>query len=332
MTNKNWFDTPVLKLSGHVIIKDNKNKKGSSDLYLQGEEGSFMSNPAYITPLSLSADSEIWVHTKDDRRITYRPGAYNDALFHSSVGGRYIVWEQDTGNKNYRHLVYGTKKPEEHRKPKATLDPAVISPKQGGIQKTVYTYSAAHSDVSLNGTYPVYKGYGLSCSMGDNYEAGAYYYSDGYFLDDPFTYNEHLSTLSLRLAMSAFRSMVGEDTHGNKLGYTYQFHNIKQMLSDIGCDDEVTYICDEYLKKPGTDTIGFAIGMKTLLTPSGEDSGYVLIPIAVRGANYETEWAGNVTLGANSREEHQGFHTAASQVLNGVEWFIDEHDLRGKLR
>ena len=33
-----------------------------------------------------------------------------------------------------------------------------------------------------------------------------YYYSDGYFDDAPEVYNEHLSTMSLALAMSAFNA------------------------------------------------------------------------------------------------------------------------------
>lgn len=331
VSNHNYIYTPVLKLSGKVVIKDNRNNVGTSDLYLQGSINSFGSNPAYIQPLSLSADSEIWVHALEDRRITYHPGAFNELLFHSSVSGRYVTWVDDYNDSNYRHLMYGTTAPQDHKKNKEYLDPAEISQGQGGIQPTEFVYKATHSDVGCNGIYDVYKGYGLSCSMGDNFEAGAYYYSDGYFLDNPFNYNEHLSTLSLRLAMSAFRSMITTDTHNNKLGYTYQFHNVKQMLSDIGCDDDSTYIYDQYLLRPGTDTIGFAIGMKTLYTASGEDSGYVLVPIAVRGANYDSEWAGNVTLGSNSKAEHAGFSAAAEQVLVGVEQYLDDHNLREKI-
>ena len=53
--------------------------------------------------------------------------------------------------------------------------------------------------------------------------------------------------------------------------------------------------------------------------------GDVLVPISVRGAGYESEWAGNLTMGTEG--EHKGFQAAAEQVFQQVQQYIQDYNL-----
>ena len=63
-----------------------------------------------------------------------------------------------------------------------------------------------------------------------------------------------------------------------------------------------------------------SIGMKKLA------DGRILIPIAIRGSNYEREWTSNVTLGESG--EAQGFSTAAGIVFSDVKSYIARKNLQ----
>lgn len=311
-------EVPVLTLSGKIIIRDNMtltNEK--SNLYLtgNGENNSFR----VLVSGNPSVTSDIWVSCWQDGYISDGPGSYNDAIYHADKDGKEVYWNQRSDDRYFRYLVLDDRGTTVHTNlPLVTLEPADISRGCGNLERTALVYEG----------YPVYKGFGGTDSTD---EVGVYYYSDGYFMTDPDQYNAHLATLSIRLAMAAMNSSVWRDSQGTGYSYKLQPNHIKQMLSDIGCADEDIMLSDTYLVKPGTDTIGYAIGMKPLRNQSGQDSGYVLVPIAVRGAGYEAEWTSNVTLGKNSDKEHQGFREAANQVLEGLEAFLDQHDLRQKL-
>ena len=56
-----------------------------------------------------------------------------------------------------------------------------------------------------------------------------FFYSDGFFAEDPYTYNNHLATASICMAMSAFYSNEGD--------YPAKRKNIIQYMKDIGVDE-----------------------------------------------------------------------------------------------
>lgn len=153
---------------------------------------------------------------------------------------------------------------------------------------------------------------------------GVFYYSDSYFNNDPGTYNKQLATMSICLAMSAFNSNTGNGAQGGT-DYILKSKNIVKLLSDIGVERDNIYLSNTYTVKPGTGTIGVAIGQKPL---SGND-GSILVPIAIRGAGYESEWTSNVTIGDGNSEksEHAGFSDAAQQVFEQVKAYINDYDL-----
>ena len=158
--------------------------------------------------------------------------------------------------------------------------------------------------------------------------SGVFYYSDGYFLDgaegnygNPDLYNTHLATMSMSMAMAAFYSNLGNaDSFETDRHYTYKSQNIERLFTDIGIAPEDIFISDSNTLRPGTNTIGVAIGHKEI-----GSNGEILVPIAVRGAGYESEWFGNTTVGVSG--EHQGFATAADQVFALVRDYITKYGL-----
>jgi hypothetical protein len=96
------------------------------------------------------------------------------------------------------------------------------------------------------------------------------------------------------MAMSGFYLNTGDINATD--GYVNKHASARQFMADIGCDDQSIYVNDFNVQKPGIDTIGVTIAHKRLKNKDGKDSDYYLIPVAIRGANYEAEWTSNVTL------------------------------------
>ena len=142
-----------------------------------------------------------------------------------------------------------------------------------------------------------------------------FFYSDGFFAEDPYTYNNHLATASICMAMSAFYSNEGD--------YPTKRKNIIQYMKDIGVAESDIYANRYNTIKPQTDSIGVTIGMKRL------SDGRVLIPVAIRGSNYELEWVSNVTIGKTG--ETQGFGEAAAKVFGEVKRYIARKNLQAEI-
>ena len=142
-------------------------------------------------------------------------------------------------------------------------------------------------------------------------------------------YNDHLATASYGLATTG--------AYLDGYGYDYKHAGARQFMADIGCPDQMIYVNDGNTRKPGTDTIGVTIGSKVLQQYDGgtlKDTEYTLIAVAVRGANYEKEWASNVTLGDGSAHdgEAQGFSEAADQVMQAIDYYIYRYGLQDKIK
>ena len=302
-----------ISLSGKMLIRNN----GEENLYLSGNDE--------LVAGSMSRGSEVYISFAD--YINTLTGAAKPFVtsaadtkpeyFFSDKEGFYIARQNDPTKVNYRFLYM-----EKGERPQP--DTKVLT--SSGVNTAYGTYEGD------NGTYGLYKGnfeYSSVLDSINNY-APTFYYSDGYFDSDPKKYNSHLATMSLSLAMSAFvKNTENEDKYFN------QFAHVKQLMSDIGCADEDIYVNDDYLKKPaffGKDadrlsTIGVAIANKKIKIA---DTEYTLIPVAVRGAGYEIEWASNGTLGAKG--ESQGFSDAAGQTFNLIEKYIEDYGLQDAVK
>ena len=296
-------------LSGIMIIKNNTatSDKHASDLHL----GSKVTQ-AYISSMpDYRSSIGIYVTDLDSGDALSLEGAYTASSFFSDKSGWYVDWIDKASDGNRKLIwVKGT----------APVSPSTKEVSPGAtVTKETYNGSAL-----LKGTFS----YASVVNSIDDLDS-VFYYSDGFFAKDPTEYDSHLATMSMNLAMSAFATNAGNDTGD----YSNKFAHVKQLLCDIGCDDSKTYISTTYTQKPGTDTIGVAIAQKEIKV---NDTEYTLVPIAVRGAGYESEWASNVTVGDGTDPasgEEAGFASAAEQVFSQVESYIkDDPDLLAKAK
>lgn len=154
-------------------------------------------------------------------------------------------------------------------------------------------------------TYPLMKGVFHSPSN----LPMRFFYTDGFFAEDPYMYNTHLAAASLCMAISGMYADYGLNGDND---YATRSRNIVQFMRDIRVK---RYHLNFYNKvRPTTESIGVTIGWK----PLSDD--IILIPISVRGANYEKEWASNVTLGdgKSTDGEAEGFSKSAAKVYNEI--------------
>ena len=144
-----------------------------------------------------------------------------------------------------------------------------------------------------------------------HYEGMDYIYSDGVFEDDPKEYSPHLATLSAHLVNAS-------DNYVKNGDYSDGAHTLVQAYNNIGLKN--IYVNDGYKHKPTADSIGFAIGSKSVWLDR-KDCLVNVLAITIRSAGYETEWASNVKLGISG--EAKGFAEAAKQVKEGVDHYLD---------
>ena len=172
----------------------------------------------------------------------------------------------------------------------------------------------------VNGrNYPVIKGtyrFPSSVTQNDTYFDGTavFFYSDGFFAEDPYKYNPHIAAASMCMAMAGCYS--NEGATGRTADYSRKNKNALQYLKDIGCSDIRTNIYNNI--RPQTDSIGVTLGSKSL--PDGK----ALLAVTLRSINYEREWANNVTFGSADAHngEAQGFAEAADMVVQEIESYI----------
>lgn len=298
-----------ISLSGKMIIRNN----GEENLYLADNNELIVGSMSRGTEVYISLAGATDNLTGANAPFVSAAADTRPEYFFSDKDGYYVARQNDPSKDNYRYLYM-----EKGTRPEP--DTKVIT--SSSVDTAYGTYEGD------NGTYGLYKGnfeYASVLDAVNNY-APTFYYSDGYFDSDPKKYNSHLATMSLSLAMSAFvKNTENEDKYFN------QFAHVKQLMSDIGCADEDIYVNDDYLNKPaffGKDaerlsTIGVAIANKKFKIA---DIEYTLIPVAVRGAGYEIEWASNGTLGAKG--ESQGFSDAAGQTFALIEKYIEDYGLQ----
>lgn len=302
-----------LSISGKMTVKSN----GEENIYLKGNDDLYVGSLSRGSEVYVSIAGALEFFTGPEKPFVSSTADTRAEYFFSDKDGYYAVRQNDPAQNNYRYLYF-----EKGQRPQT--DAQVIN-----TPSVNTTYGSYNGD---NGTYGLYKGnfeYASVLDSENNY-APVFYYSDGYFDSDPKKYNSHLATMSLSIAMSAFaRNTEHKDRYFN------QFGSVKQILSDIGCNDEDIYINDDYTKKPEyfgengarLSTIGVIIANKKIKIA---DKEYTLIPLAVRGAGYEIEWGSNATVGSSG--ESAGFADAATQTFAQVEQYIKDYGLEDEVK
>ena len=86
---------------------------------------------------------------------------------------------------------------------------------------------------------------------------------------------------------------------------------IRKFFSEMELDN---IVCSANYDKGTADSISFCMGHYSV-------EGYDLIAVAVRGIDYDVEWASNFKIGTSG--DHQGFTEAATQVYDGLTSYIN---------
>ncbi len=140
-----------------------------------------------------------------------------------------------------------------------------------------------------------------------------FFYRDGYFSASSYKYNEHLATMSMILALSAFPSgSFFED----------KYANAQSLFFDIGFDSiEANTETD---LAPTPYTMGLVMAKKTVIDGSRP---YTLVAMAFRGSGYGSEWANNFTVGTSEEypEGHKGFIEARNRSLEFIMDYLDRN-------
>ena len=141
-----------------------------------------------------------------------------------------------------------------------------------------------------------------------------YYYRDSYFSSSAYKYNEHLSTMSLVMAMSAFP--------GGGSFFTDIYANFEDLMTDVGFDSFEANTETDLVTTPYT--MGVALAKKTVVY---ESRPYTLVAIAFRGSGYGSEWTNNFVVGssAESPEGHKGFLYARDRALEFVLDYLERN-------
>lgn len=317
-----------LTISGRMIVRNNykssysnrENATENSNLYVQGNDD--------LLVKSLSAGSEIWVRTGKkaesyngiSKKLTDKRADATASYFFADNTEYYVEYQNDPALKNYGCLYL-----KKGKKPANATVATIDDYKPTVIKNKTYAYE---SNTTVEETLPIIRGYAeFHLKTASHFRATTpFYYSDGYFFENPDFYNPHLASMSIVMSVAAF----GRSTpyiENNR--YANHFANVKQVFADIGCSDSDFFANEGFRNKPEyygepdrISTIGVAISQKKI-TADGET--YTLIPVAIRGGSYEIEWASNFMIG--SEGESAGFSDAANQVYGHVQDYIRDHDL-----
>ncbi len=156
-----------------------------------------------------------------------------------------------------------------------------------------------------------------------NYKSGtkrvgkaSYTYSSDYFTQNSYYYDSHLAVLSMEMALAAYNYF---DNYADGARF------IEDFFIETGFDQDRIWSNEDYHKKPEDNTAGVAIASRTLST------GTTLIAVAIRGGNYEAEWAGDFYVGAGSYE-HKGFGLGRDEAIRSLNEYIKKYNIEGHIK
>ena len=307
-------DAFTLTLSGLTTIEDNHNTSNAdSNLYLK--TGAL---------LDLQNDTRSVIHfgvqsPSNNLQLSSAAGTYAEFNYFYDGSGYHAKWYDDVDRSDgkYRFLYLVTGDADVIPDPTAVGLEAKVALEDYVVDSTAYSLYATYFTFSV-------------ITDAENDLDAVCFYSDGYFFEDPTAYNEHLSTMSAALMAAGYYTNRGKvGTYGYENETENQYYNkhasLRQLLANIGCEDETIYVNQFNLEQPGMDSIGVGMAHKTLRTADGTDTGYILVPVSIRGSGYEAEWTSNVTVGPGG--EHLGFAVAANTVYSEILGYIDAYGL-----
>lgn len=138
------------------------------------------------------------------------------------------------------------------------------------------------------------------------------YYNDSYFNSNNRELNEGIALASHAMALATFNGDEDYTARSKYLNNLWQ----KEGFSNI-------WMSDSFYTKPETDSIGFGISSKHI-------TDFTVIAIAVRGGNYDGEWASNFTIGETG--DAQGFNEASDKVVEEISNYITKFNIEGHIK
>lgn len=142
------------------------------------------------------------------------------------------------------------------------------------------------------------------------------YYNDSYFLLDNKEYHEEIALASHAMALATFNGNEDYSVRSKYLRELWENENFTNI-----------YMNDSFYQMPSTDSIGYGLASKHI---SLNEEDFTLVAIAVRGGNYDGEWASNFTLGLEG--DAQGFKEATNQVIEGLTSYLKNYSINGKVK
>lgn len=167
------------------------------------------------------------------------------------------------------------------------------------IGSNVYTAYLTPTTVTSTSTISGKFKYGSVAEESDSDFTATFFYNDDYF-SRPVSvsqYQQHLATMSMCLALSAYSS--------NETTQAASSRNVQALMRSIGLNG--IEVNQDYMLEPQTSTIGVCIGYKYI---DGQEN--TLVTVALRGGGYGKEWAGNFLLGKTGL--HEGFRLASQKA------------------
>ena len=175
------------------------------------------------------------------------------------------------------------------------------------ISMTVTGFAAETNEGRMYNGFEI-KDISYICDGGQNIE---FKYSDGLFLDNQFEYNPHLATASDAMAEAS-------TTHVENGDWSHGSATIEEVLTKCGFEN--IEASSTYSVQPTADSIAYIFGSKYIETEDGERT---IISVTVRSANYDSEWASNVTL--DTKGEATGFEKSADTVYEALRDYMGDH-------
>ncbi|MDO5409489.1 MAG: fibronectin type III domain-containing protein [Lachnospiraceae bacterium] len=145
-----------------------------------------------------------------------------------------------------------------------------------------------------------------------------YYYSDGYFSETAYNYQDSLATMSMCLALSAFRSNRADS-------YSEKPQNLKALLKACGFTN---FAANSYFtSKPERDSTGIGCAYKKI---KANGKTCTLVVLAVSGGRYEAEWGGCYEIGESGEAAYIRY--GADTALSYLKKYLADENITGDIK
>ena len=142
------------------------------------------------------------------------------------------------------------------------------------------------------------------------------FYNDSYFLLDNKNVHEEIALASHAMALATFNK---NEDFSKRSEYIHNLFLAERF--------ENIHFSDSYFIQPQIDSIAYGIASKYI---NINDSNFTLLAVAVRGGDYEAEWASNVSIGETGNA--QGFDQASDKVVQGIKDYISSYMIHGHIK